>query len=73
MDSNNVLVAFQGNNIRRTWFNDGWWFVAVDIVLALTDSKDPSGYLKDMRRRDEGFSKVGGRQIATTLPITQNQ
>jgi len=68
MTPENSLVAFDGKNIRRTWFNDEWWFVAVDIVAALTDSADPSGYLKDMRRRDEGFAQGWG-QIATPLPI----
>ncbi len=58
------LVVFQGKNIRRVWFNEEWWFPAVDIVVAITESKDPSGYLKDMRRRDEGFEE-GWRQIAT--------
>ena len=48
-DLDKALVVFQGREIRRTWFNDEWWFVAVDIVETLTDSKDPSGYLKDMR------------------------
>src|SRR3989339_1165089 len=62
------LVVFQGKNVRRTWFNDEWWFVAVDIVASLTDSKDPSGYLKDMRRRDEGFAQGWGR-IATPLLV----
>ena len=68
MDSEKALVVFQGKKIRRIWFNDEWWFVAVDIVEALTDSKNPSGYLKDMRRRDEGF-KEGWGQIATPLSI----
>ena len=63
-----TLVVFQGKKIRRTWFNNGWWFVAVDIVKTLTDSEDPNGYLKDMRRRDEGF-KEGWGQIATPLEI----
>ena len=62
------LIVFQGKDIRRTWFNDEWWFVAADIVMALTDSKDAAGYLKDMRRRDEGFAQGWG-QIATPLPI----
>lgn len=66
--SDKALIVFQGKNIRRTWFNDEWWFVAVDIVEALTDSKDSSGYLKDMKRRDEGF-KEGWEQIATPLEI----
>ena len=68
MDENNALVVFQDKKIRRTWFNDEWWFVATDIVSALTDSKYPSGYIKDMRRRDEGFAKGWG-QIATPLSI----
>ena len=42
MDEKNALVVFQDKKIRRVWFNDEWWFVAVDIVTALTDSKDPS-------------------------------
>ncbi|MBI2145442.1 hypothetical protein HYU18_03920 [Candidatus Woesearchaeota archaeon] len=68
MDENKALIAFQGKNIRRIWFNDEWWFVAADIISALTDSTNPSGYLKDMRRRDEGFAQ-GWVQIATPLPI----
>lgn len=68
MDEEKALVVFEGKGIRRTWFNEEWWFVAVDIVVALTDSKDPKGYLKDMRRRDEGF-KEGWGQIATPLEV----
>jgi hypothetical protein len=68
MDQNRALVVFQGKNIRRTWFNEEWWFVALDIVSVLTDSKNPQGYLKDMRRRDKGFAQ-GWVQIATPLLI----
>lgn len=62
------IAIFKGKTIRRKWFNEEWWFVATDIVSALTDSKDPNGYLKDMRRRDEGFNEGWG-QIATPLEI----
>jgi hypothetical protein len=40
----------------------------VDVIEVLTDSKDPSGYVKDMRRRDPELSKGWG-QIATPLSI----
>ena len=63
-----ALVVFQDQKIRRVWFNDEWWFVASDIIVALTDSKDPQGYLKDMRRRDESFAQGWG-QIATPLSV----
>ena len=68
MTKKDSLVFFQGKDIRRKWFNDEWWFSVVDIIRALTDSKDPKGYLKDMRRRDEGFAQGWG-QIATPLLI----
>jgi len=60
------IVVFQKKNIRRTLHNDEWWFAIVDVVAVLTNSKDPSGYIKDMRRRDAELSKGWG-QIATPL------
>ncbi len=68
MPPTNELVVFQGKKIRRTWYNNEWWFVIEDIVAVLTDSKDTKGYIKDMRRRDEELSKGWG-QIATPLEI----
>jgi hypothetical protein len=62
------LAVFQGKTIRRTMHDDEWWFVIEDIIAALTDSKDPKGYLKDMRRRDDALSKGWG-QIATPLDV----
>ena len=62
------IALFKGKKIRKTIFNNEWWFVIVDIVAALTDSVQPDGYIKDMRRRDAELSKGWG-QIATTLAI----
>lgn len=68
MENQTGLAIFEGQEIRRTWHNDEWWFVIVDVVAVLSESKNPSGYLKDMRRRDEGLSKGWG-QIATPLSV----
>lgn len=62
------LAIFEGQQIRRTWHQDEWWFVIVDVVAILSESKNPSGYLKDMRRRDAGLSKGWG-QLATPLSV----
>ncbi len=62
------LAVFKGRKIRKTLHNNEWWFAIVDVVAALTDSVDPAGYIKDMRRRDEELSKGWG-QIATPLSI----
>jgi DNA-damage-inducible protein D len=62
------IAIFRGKEIRKTLHNNAWWFVVVDVVSVLTDSVDPSGYIKDMRRRDNELSKGWG-QIATPLLI----
>jgi len=42
--------------------------VIVDVVAVLTDSVQPEGYIKDIRRRDPEISKGWG-QIATPLLV----
>lgn len=66
--STTKLAIFQKKEIRKTIYEGEWWFVIVDIISALTDSVQPSGYVKDMRRRDPEIEKGWG-QIATPLPI----
>jgi len=66
--SGKSLIAFKGQKIRRVWHEDDWWFSVVDVVGVLSDSANPKGYLKDMRRRDDLLNEGWG-QIATLLPI----
>ena len=48
-----------------------WWFVITDIVAALTDSPDPSGYWKKMRKRDADLLNAleGGGQFVPPLAL----
>ena len=62
------IALFQRKQVRRTIHNNEWWFVIADAVAALTDSIDPQGYIKDMRRRDPELAKGWG-QIATPLLV----
>ena len=54
--SDKALVVFQGKKIRRTWFNDEWWFSVVDIVEALTQTDRARKYWSDLKIKlqDEG-------------------
>ena len=58
------ISIFKGKKIRKTIHQNEWYFVIADVVGALTDSIDPSGYIKDIRRRDGELSKGWG-EIAT--------
>ncbi|TAN62363.1 phage antirepressor protein [bacterium] len=62
------IAIFRKREIRKTIHNNEWFFVIVDVVAALTDSVQPDGYIKDMRRRDPELSKGWG-QIATPLSV----
>ena len=68
MDKSSQIALFRGRKIRRVLYQKEWWFVIVDVVSVLTDSVQPDGYLKDMRRRDPEMDKGWG-QIATPLPV----
>ncbi|HLD82946.1 MAG TPA: Bro-N domain-containing protein, partial [Candidatus Omnitrophota bacterium] len=67
-DETTKIAIFRKKEIRKKVYNKEWWFVIEDVVQALTDSTQPAGYIKDMRRRDPELSKGWG-QIATPLPI----
>jgi DNA-damage-inducible protein D len=67
--SGSAPVLFDGRPIRKTLHDGEWWFAMVDVVAALTDSTNPSGYLRDMRRRDPSLAEAfeGGGQFAPPL------
>ena len=64
----NAIVLFNEQTIRRAWHNNEWWFVVTDIVQALTDSTNPTDYIKKMRKRDPDLAQGWG-QFVTPLVI----
>src|SRR3989338_444308 len=63
-DSDKALVVFQSKKIRRTWFDDEWWFSVVDIIGSLTQTDRARKYWSDLKTKlqDEGFEvseKIG--------------
>ena len=63
------IAIFQKKEIRKTIYNDEWWFSIADIIEALTDSVDVRQYLKKMRRRDRELNSYWGT-ICTPLEMT---
>ena len=68
MEKENEVALFEKKQVRRVWHKKEWWFVITDVVAILSESVDPSGYLKDIKRRDDEINKGWG-QIATPLYI----
>ena len=46
------IALFQRKEIRRVFHNNEWGFVVMEVIIAPTDSVNPSGYFTAMRRRD---------------------
>jgi len=65
------IKLFQDKKIRSVWNEEEeqWYFSIVDVVEALTDSKDPKQYIKRLRSRDEGLNLNWGT-ICTPLEMT---
>ncbi len=47
----NKLIAFENKKIRRLWHEDQWWFSVVDVIEALTNSKDSGAYWRNLKQR----------------------
>jgi hypothetical protein len=62
------IKLFESKQIRTVWneTDQKWYFVVEDVVLVLTESKDPKQYIKRMRQRDTELAK-GWVQIVPTL------
>lgn len=60
------LKLFEGRNVRTVWDSEQekWYFSVVDVVAVLTDSANPTDYLKKMRKRDVEL----GAYIGTNCP-----
>ena len=45
------IALFKGKKIRKTIYNNEWWFSVVDVVSALTDSANARDYWYKMKIR----------------------
>ena len=70
MTKKQAIKLFEEKKVRTVWDDEKeqWYFCVVDVVEVLTESKDPSGYIKTMKRRDPILAKGWG-QIVTPLSV----
>lgn len=70
MTQHNEIKIFDAQQVRSVWDDtaEEWYFAVADVVAALTDSVNPTDYIKKMRQRDSELAKGWG-QIVTPLAI----
>jgi len=72
MSKKELLKLFDNKNIRVVWDDElqEWFFSVVDVVGALTDSKNPTDYLKKMRKREVELDVYLGTNCPQVLMTT---
>lgn len=70
MTQQNAIRLFEERKVRSIWDDksEEWYFAVVDVVAVLTDSVNPTDYIKKIKRRDPELTKGWG-QLVTPLVI----
>ena len=61
MTKKQAIQLFQERKVRTVWDDkeEKWYFCVVDVVEVLTDSVNPTDYIKKMKKRDPELAKGG--------------
>ncbi len=73
MHKQNTIKLFESKKIRSAWNDEEeeWYFSLVDAIEALTDSKNPTDYLKKLRKRDALLGEYIGTNCPQVVMMTE--
>ena len=68
------VKIFEGSQIRSVWDNEReeWYFSVVDVVGVLSESKNPTDYLRKMKKRDEILASYLGTNCPKVGMVSTN-
>ena len=68
------VKIFEGSQIRSVWDNEReeWYFSIVDVVGVLSESKNPTDYLRKMKKRDEILASYLGTNCPKVGMVSTN-
>ena len=73
MTQHNAIKLFEEKRVRTVWDDkqEKWFFSVVDVVAVLTDSANPTDYLKKMRKRDPELGSFVGTNCPQVAMLTE--
>lgn len=73
MTKKEAIKIFEEKKVRAIWDSDKeeWYFSVVDVVAVLTDSANPTDYLKKMRKRDSELASFLGTNCPQITMMTE--
>lgn len=72
MTKTQSIQLFDDRKIRTAWDDkeEKWYFSVVDVIRALTDSVNPSGYIKTLKKRDAELAKGWDKLSPPSFQLT---
>ncbi len=60
IDTTTKIAIFHKKEIRKTIYNNEWWFSIIDVIEALVGTERPRKYWSDLKKKliKEGYSEV---------------
>ncbi len=73
MTQHNSIKLFEEKKVRTVWDDqqEKWYFSVIDVVAVLTDSVNPTDYLKKMRKRDPELAAFVGTNCPQVAMLTE--
>jgi prophage antirepressor-like protein len=73
MEKENSIKLFEEKRIRSVWdeTEEEWYFSVVDVIGVLTDSTNPTDYLKKLRKRDDLLGEYIGTNCPQVAMVTE--
>ena len=73
MTQHNSIKLFEEKRVRTVWDDqqEKWYFSVIDVVAVLTDSVNPTDYLKKMRKRDPELAAFVGTNCPQVAMLTE--
>ncbi len=59
-EKDNKLALFEGQNIRKLFHHDEWWFSIIDVIAVLVGGDRPRKYWSDLKKKllQEGYDQL---------------
>ncbi len=69
------IQIFDEKRVRTVWDSEQekWYFSVVDVVSALTDSINPTDYIKKMKKRDVLLAQGWGQIVTPPFTSTHQE
>ena len=73
MTQTEAVKLFEQKKVRTVWDNEQeeWYFSVVDVVAVLTDSVNPTDYLKKLKKRDTELGLFLGTNCPQVMMMTK--